>query len=192
MFPEQQSPFIPPCIKEVFEALSRGRHISAYDPELYADLQLHFELYKHLFQALGFALESNARGFYYFEREGSASDAIEQAAVFLWIIVDWMADKGMSISEQITLHDFVTAELPHFQTDRYRSYMDRLKVTDEASVRRLLLAMNRFGFLRSNNDYANFKFLPPIYRLLQAAEVVARVSDVETGNEDSGKDSRNE
>lgn len=189
MSPEQQLPSLPPHLQEAFEALSRGRHISSYDPELYADLQLHFETYKHVFQSLGFALESNARGFYYFEREGSASDAIEQAAIFIWVIVDWMADKGMAISEQITLHDFVTNDLPHFQTDRYRSYMERLKVADEVAVRRLLLAMSRFGFLRSTNDFASFRFLPPVYRLLQAAEVVARVSDVDGGADASRKDS---
>lgn len=187
MSPESRLPPLPAQLAEVFRALVSGKHISAFDVELFADLQLHFATYRELFAALGYPLGHHVRGFYYFEpsRDRRPGDTVERMAVFVWILVDWMADQGIPISEEITLRRFVVGELPHYETDRYKGYMDRLKLGTESELRNMLNALVRFGFARSDDDLASFFFLTPVFRLLEAAESVARVSDVDASKEDA-------
>lgn len=183
---ERLAALLPPKLGEAFEALVKGRHISSFDGEVFYDLQQNFDAYRTVFDALGYELHNHPRGFFYFHKAGSSSDAVEQAAVFVWIMVDWMSDQGMSITEEITTREFQLSQLPHLQSDRYRSYMERLKLPDEAQMRSLLMTMSRrFGFIRTSNDYVSFRFLPAVYRLLDAAQEVPKVSELGGGGEES-------
>lgn len=165
---------LPPRLGEVFSLLVRGRHVSAADEDAYYDLQKHFEAYRAIFAKLSYPLEQDPRGFYYVNRPGSAADLVNQIAVFVWVLVDWMGDKGRAISSEITLVQFEWGELPHLKTDRYRAYMERVGIEDEERLRAMIKKMDtQFGFIRPmSSDYSAFKFLAPVHRILDAAVAV--------------------
>lgn len=169
----------PPLLSEAFASLTRGRHISSDDGEVFYAIQNNTTAYESIFTALGFSLRTHSRGFYFFEREGLPSEAIEQFSIFVFIMIDWMADAGISITDEILTREFVVSELPHYKTDRYSSYMARCKLPTDSQLRLLLKAMRRAGFLRADNELISFRFLPPIYRIIEAGQSALKLSKEE-------------
>lgn len=170
---------LPEHLSKAFERMSRGRHVSSDDGDVYYDLQQRFETYQVIFESLGFPLIRNARGFFYFQKESPLSETIEQIAVFVWILVDWLADSGRSISDEILTTEFTTADLPHLKSDRYRLYAERARFGGEPLLKGVLKNMRRLGFLRSQNELETFFFLSPIFRILEAGQAVISVTEAE-------------
>ncbi|TXI07678.1 MAG: hypothetical protein E6Q76_08170 [Rhizobium sp.] len=164
---------LPKHLPEAFEKLIRGRHLCSQDA-VYFDVHQNFATYQAVFAGLGYRLVEDAHGFVYVDREGSASEAVNQAVVFIWVLVDWMADNGLIINDVITTMTFEFEKLPHLATDRYRGYMSQVNISSRDDLWDLLRFMDtRFGFLRSVSSYDSFKLLPPVFRVLNVAMEIA-------------------
>ena len=86
-------------------------------------------------------------------------------ALFMFILVEDMADRGEDIENGIMAGDFRYSELPHLGSERYRELMSEAGITAETDLENLVRAMERFGFTeRVRED--GFRFRSPVYRFL--------------------------
>lgn len=155
-----------PHMEEVFDALRRGRHITLRDGELFQALQNHHEEYTELFGNLGFDLVHHSRDFYYFRDRNNFTDRASRIAVFMFILVEWLADQGEPVEETIMTRRFDVDDLPHLESERYVDYMREAGVRDRDDLVRVIQSMARFGFARRTGG-GTLEFAPPIYRFLE-------------------------
>lgn len=153
-----------PLLRELFRRLARGRHLCVDDGELFWALDNAFDEYQQLFLALGFVLKRHARDFFYFEGDG-VSEIAQRMAVFLFILIEKIGDEGRPVTDALLGAEWTISRLPHFSTERYRKYMERLDVPDEARLRAVLQSLERYGFVQITGP-DSFRFRTPIYRFL--------------------------
>lgn len=171
-------------LAEIFRELSRGRHLSSVDGETYAALDKNPLEYKELFAQLGFELVHDARGFYYFHGSNKGiAGGIHKIALFVYIFIDWAADRGDGITDAILAQSHELSAMPHFNSERYKGYMRQVEVTTEDQLADILRSMDNFGFVRQLND-GRFRFLPPVYRILDACEVAKPVLEDDSVEEE--------
>ena len=177
---------LPDKLDELFRELSRGRHISGNDTDLFAALEQRPDDYVAVFKALGFELVHDGRGFYYFygSSRGIAGN-VQRLALFVYILIDHLADGGESITEALAGKAFSVASLPHLSSDRYRGYLAQVDVTSADGVTDILRVLENLGFIRQMGDGC-FRFLPPVHRLVDAC--VASGLDTERGEPVTDKD----
>lgn len=159
---------IPARLDEIFRELSRGRHLSAHDGDLYISLEQRSDDYILLFGKLGFELVHDARGFYYFagSNRGIAS-GVQRLALFVYIFIDWLADSGENITEALAGKAFAVDALPHLSSDRYRGYLAHVDVVNAEGLADIIRTMDNFGFAKQMGD-GSFRFLPPVHRIVDA------------------------
>jgi hypothetical protein len=175
------SPFALPKLKEVFEVLRRGRHLCPEDGDLYWALRDHLEAFTDLFSHLGFRLVAHPRDFFYFEGEGSLSEVSARMALFLFILIEHLADQGLAVEEGLMTRAFSLPELPHLGSDRYRAYLKEAGVEGEEGLEGILKNLERFGFARRTGG-TGFRFRPPAYRFLDLChEVLRKVPGADEG-----------
>lgn len=154
-------------LEAIFRDLSRGRHLSVYDGETYADLNTHADEYKTLFRRLGFELVQDARGYFYFHGSSrGVAGNVQRLALFIYILIDWLADNGENITDAMAGRTFDIDKLPHLTSDRYRDYLKHVEVDSREGLVDIVRALDNFGFAREQNGV--FSFLPPIYRIIDA------------------------
>lgn len=154
-----------PRLGEIFEALRRGRHLSVKDGDLFHALKQNEEKFTGLFEALGFKLEHHARDFYYFHDASNFTDLSARMAVFLFILVESLADRGEVVADVLMTRRFVLAELPHLQGERYQAYMREAGIVTPEDLAGVVRTFERFGFAR-RLDAESFVFEAPAYRFL--------------------------
>lgn len=154
-----------PHLREIFDLLRRGRHIAEADADVYWALKDNLDKYVAFFDQLGFTLTAHGRGFYYFHEPVTFSDRSRRMAVFMFVLIEHLADHGESIEDTLLSHTFRVEDLPHFTSDRYRGYMKEAGIADSADLLNVLRGMELLGFVRREDDSA-LRFLRPIYRFL--------------------------
>ncbi|MCF1442001.1 condensin complex protein MksE [Ralstonia nicotianae] len=164
---------LPDKFEEAFDSLTKGRHISSYDGEVFKSLMEHTARYRQLFDALGYELVSDPQGFFHFNgtKQRNLSKSVEQAALFTFIMVDWLSDNDSSVEDGLFSDALAIKDLPHLQSDRYRSYMRQAGGDDENNLKRIINAMERSGFLRVMDD--KIQFLAPVRRILKICMALA-------------------
>jgi len=165
------SPFALPRLKEVFEALRRGRHLCAEDGDLYWALRDHQAAFRDLFAHLGFRLEVHPREFFYFAGEGSLSEAAARMALFVFILIEALADQGAAVEESLMTRSFSLPELPHTAGERYRAYLVEAGVEGEEGLEGIVRNLERFGFVRRAGR-EQFRFRAPAYRFFDLCHQV--------------------
>lgn len=169
-----------PALAEIFHALRRGRHISAVDGHLFTHLSNHYAAYHQLLQELGFTLTRHARDFFYLEDQTNFTDIAGRMALFVFVLVESLADKGQPIEETLMTRPFTLGDLPHLATDRYRDLMREADVTTTEQLYAIVNYLDRYGFVRRKPDDL-FEFLSPTYRYLDICmEYANRESPPET------------
>lgn len=170
-------------LDRLFEALSRGRHISSRDGDLFESLNKAPSEYQSLFGRLGFELVSSARGYFYFNGSNRGlSKGVNRIALFVYIFMEHSADQGEGITDAIGTGSHSIASLPHLTNERYRKYLKQVGVQTPEQLGDILRLMENFGFIRrDDNEY--FAFLSPVYRIIDACESVS-FSDSATVDED--------
>ncbi|MDC6179676.1 hypothetical protein C2I33_10845 [Ralstonia solanacearum] len=165
---------LPDKFEEAFDSLTKGRHISSYDGEVFKSLMEHTARYRQLFDALGYELVSDPQGFFHFNgtKQRNLSKSVEQAALFTFIMVDWLSDNDSSVEDGLFSDARAIKDLPHLQSDRYRSYMRQAGGDDENNLKRIINAMERSGFLRVMDD--KIQFLAPVRRILKICMALTR------------------
>lgn len=159
----QDSPFALPYLKEIFDALRRGRHLCADDGVLYLSLKENLENYQNLFRYLGFQLEEHARDFFYFRGKDSLSQQASRMSLFVLVLIESLADHGKPIVDTLMTETFTIPELPHLKTARFRNYLKEAGVIDEDGLRGIVRQLERFGFCQVQTDNS-FRFRVPAYR----------------------------
>lgn len=159
---------LPAKLDEIFRELSRGRHLSAQDGDLYSTLEQRPDDYILLFGKLGFELVHDARGFYYFTGSNRGiAGGVQRLALFVYIFIDWLADSGESITEALAGKAFAVDALPHLSSDRYRGYLAHVDVENTDGLADIIRTMDNFGFAKQMGD-GSFRFLPPVQRIVDA------------------------
>lgn len=158
-----QSPYALPHLAEAFDLLRSGYHISRDDGNLYWALHDNIDAYVDLFKHLGFRLECHPRDFYYFHGEGDLSETSSRMALFVFILVEWLADRGENVEEAVMAAPFTIEDLPHLKSERYKAAMKEVGVMDQEGIVAILRTMERFGFVRRQGDRV-FRFRTPAYR----------------------------
>ena len=167
-------------LEDIFRELSRGRHISAVDGDLFAALEKHPNDYRDVFKKLGFDLVCDARGFYFFfGSTRSTANSVKRLALFLYILIDWLADSGDGITAALAGKSFNIDQLPHLASERYRGYLAHVGIATAADITDTIRTMENFGFLAQGSD-GTFRLLPPAHRLVDAC--VAAGLETETNN----------
>jgi len=161
-----------PHLAEVFEALRRGKHISPRDADLFHALKKQEDLYQALFAKLGFRMVHHARDFFYFLDSVNFTDLSAKIAVFMFILVESLADKGEMVEDTVMTRRFAYKELPHLQGERYQTYMREAGAGTPEDLAAIVRTMERFGFTR-RMDAETFCFDVPIYRFLDLCMDVA-------------------
>ncbi len=179
-----RDPFDIQGLSDVFEALRRGRHICAEDGDLYWTLKENFPVLERLFSALGFSLERHPRDFFYFHGSGSLSDRSERMAVFMFILVEWLSDRGEPVEESIITRRFNISQLPHFKIERYTRYMSEAGISGGNGLTDVIRNFERFGFARRDSE-DSFSFRPPVFRFVDLCHSI--LEDDESGD-DAGLD----
>lgn len=174
-----------PNLKDIFEALRQGRHLSRADGLLYQSLEGDREAFTNLFDQLGFELKKHRRDFYYFCCPNTLSERSERMAVFMFILIERITDQGYNIEEALMSQQFGFEELPHLTTLRYRDIMAQLNVLDSDGLGTIVTNMIRMGFAERVNDQV-FAFRCPVYRFLDICQDIARSqTQDELGEEES-------
>jgi len=169
-----------PYLKEIFDRLKRGAHLSPEDEPYFSALAANSDDYIAYFKPLGLTLRRHERDFFFFEPENSESipATLPRIAVFSYILVDHAANEGRPVEEYILGQNFLLSALPHFTLDRYSALLRQVEVFDLAELRQVLTNMERIGWVKWLGE-DEFRFLRPFHRVfskcleLSAAEVPA-------------------
>jgi chromosome condensin MukBEF MukE localization factor len=156
-----------PHIRNIFDRLKRGYHISPDDEPEFSALCAQFDEYATWFAALGLKVVRHEREFFYFEPENmeNVPDTLPRIAVFSYILIDDAANQGRSsIEEFIFGQNFLLTALPHFSLDRYTALLRQVDVHDSDDLRTLLKHMERIGWVRWLGE-EEFRFLRPFHRV---------------------------
>jgi len=169
-------------LENIFRELSRGRHLSAADGELFAALEKYPADYQIVFKKLGFDLVCDARGFYYFFGSRSTANNVKRLALFLYILIDWIADSGEGITAALAGKSFSVDQLPHLASERYRGYLNHVGISTQADIAETIRTMENFGFLITGSD-GTFRLLPPAHRLVDACVASGLETETESTEE---------
>jgi hypothetical protein len=154
-----------PHLADIFQALRRGRHIDIDDGALYTALKARTELFTALFAQLGFELKHHGRDFYYFLDRDNFTELSERMAVFVFVLIEHLADRGEPIEDTLMTRVFRLGELPHLVGDRPRQLMAEAGVTTPADIEQTVRVMERLGFVR-RVDSDGLTFRTAAYRFL--------------------------
>lgn len=167
----------PPHLPEIFEKLKNGFHISSEDAVIYAALDAHPEDYEDYFTGLGLALRKHEHDFYYFEpdAEDKASPRLAKIAVFSYILIDHIANRGLPVEPTIFADSFTLRELPHFTLDSYRARLEQVGILDYADLKDVVHQLKNVGWAKWVAD-DEFRFLRPFHRMLSKCLELAEQS----------------
>ena len=86
-----------PKLREMFQALQSGYHLSNEDFGLYHELQDKEGYYDALFRELGYSLKADQRGYYYFLPESQAAMNVttRRMALLVFVLIEYLADEGV-------------------------------------------------------------------------------------------------
>lgn len=155
-----------PHLRELFEQLNRGCHLSPEDEPLFSALVADYEAYAAYFAPLGYRLVRHEREFFYFEPDHPEKmpDTLPRIAVFAYILVDHAANQGVAVEEYLLGRSFLLANLPHFTLERYAALLRQVAVHDEPDLVRVLDHLERLGWLKwLGKD--EFRLLRPFHRI---------------------------
>lgn len=180
---DNDSSFALPNLKEIFQQLRTGRHISAEDGVIYQDIVKHEDAFTELFQNLGFDMEKHSRAFFFFRGEDKVGDGAALMALFMFILVDYLAGKGIPIEQSIMGEEFQLVDLPHLGSERYLSLMKDGNISDPESLGKLLRRMDRLGFITYREP--DIRFRTPAYRFLDLCLQVHQETNMDENYEDT-------
>lgn len=161
-----------PQLAEIFRLLTNGRHLNrAAEPALWAELEQEQDSYELLFQALGYEMRVDARGFAWFHTgQGSAttSNTTRQLALLFMVLFDYQADHGKAL-QQFTDWRLDKALLEEV-AGRHEEVLSAEEL-DADGLYALLGTAERFGFARQ--EHGGWYLLPAVARYLDYFEELA-------------------
>ncbi|RLC24679.1 MAG: hypothetical protein DRH21_05105 [Deltaproteobacteria bacterium] len=173
-----------PKLAPIFDNLRKGKHICPEDKDLYYPLEQEYEAFNDLFNHLGFDLVKHPRNFYYFRSDISFTPIARRAAVFMFILIEYLASEGTSVEEALTTGYISIESLPHEENSRYQRYMDEAGITVDKSINTLV----RLGFAEYRGN-SEFRFRAPVYRFIDLCLQILEGKKYDPlNNDDPGSD----
>jgi Condensin complex protein MksE len=165
----------PPYLSDIFNHLTRGRHLSPEDEPYFSALSADFLAYADYFSPLGFQLIRHDREFFYFAPSDpeKVPDTLPRIAVFAYILVDHAANQGQPIEDYILGRNFLVSTLPHFSLERYAALLRQVEVLDATDLKRVLDHLERLGWLKWLGP-DEFRFLRPFHRVFDKCLELSR------------------
>lgn len=167
----------PPYLREIFDHLTRGCHLSSEDEPWFSALAADYPAYAEYFAALGFQLVRHDREFFYFAPDDpeKITETLPRIAVFAYILIDHAANRGEPIEEYLLGRNFLVSGLPHFSLERYTALLRQVDVLEPADLKRILDHLERLGWLKwLGSD--EFRFLRPFHRVFDKCLELARAT----------------
>lgn len=164
-------------LREVFEKLKNGYHISPEDDVVYPALNERYEDYADYFAGLGLTLLKHEHDFYYFEPEpeDNASPRLAKIAVFSFILIDHIANRGLPVEPTLFADSFTIRGLPHFTLDSYKARLEQVGVMDHSDLRDVINHLKNVGWAKWVAE-DEFRFLRPFHRMLSKCLELAQQS----------------
>lgn len=155
-----------PYLRDVFDRLRRGWHLSPEDEPEFSAVSSQPEAYVEYFKLLGINLVRHPRDFFYFQPEAQDSipDALPRIAVFSFILIDHAADQGRAIEDFLLNQIFLVSKLPHLASERYSAMMRQVEIDDVGGIRKILNAMKGYGWIKFVGE-EEFRILRPFHRV---------------------------
>jgi hypothetical protein len=156
----------PPHLRDIFDRLTRGCHLSPEDEPMFSALAANFSAYADYFAPLGYQLVRHEREFFYFAPEDAEKvpDTLPRIAVFAYILIDQAANQGQPVEEFILGRNFLASALPHFSLERYAALLRQVDVHDANDLKLVLNHLERLGWLQWLGE-DEFRFLRPFHRV---------------------------
>jgi hypothetical protein len=181
----------PPHLAEIFEKLRNGYHISPEDDAVYPALHGKPEDYMEYFSGLGLCLQKHKYDFYFFEPEDEDrnSPRLAKIAVFAFILIDYIANRGLPVEPTIFGDTFTLRALPHLGLDSYRARLEQVGIIDHSGLRDVVNALKNVGWAKWLGD-DEFQFLRPFHRMLDKCLELAKqagesVAEAPAGSQES-------
>jgi len=157
-----------PQLKQIFQLLLPGHHLSNEDFGLYHELQDHEAEYESLLAALGYQLKTDHRGFYYLVPEDgqlTMTAVTQKMALLVFLLTEHVADEGRDPYTAITSEPH---DIPEIAAALFEKYPDMLREGgfDDADTvaKYFLTTFRRLGFATVNGNMLHFR--PPVCRFL--------------------------
>jgi hypothetical protein len=172
-----------PHLREVFDRLRRGWHLSPEDEPMFSAVAMQPDAYVDYFAPLGIKLVRHPRDFFYFEPESveKISDALPRIAVFSFILIDHAANQGRPIEEYLLSQHFLVSKLPHFSLDRHSAMLRQVEIEDAAGLQQVLKNMERYGWVKFVGA-DEFRILRPFHRVFDKCLELAAAESAAASN----------
>jgi hypothetical protein len=161
-------------LRGLFEALNSGRHLNRYhDPALWADLEEHREAYVALFEALGYRLRVDERGFAWFhtgEVNSTVSKSSRKLALFFMLLFEYQADQGLHLGKFYAW--ILDATVLNTLWERNQALLGAEEMVGPEALRDVVNTGIRYGFIASEKA-GGWRLLPAVYRYLDHFEELA-------------------
>jgi hypothetical protein len=161
-----------PHLAELFKLFNGGKHLNRLsDAALWAELEQEQEVYTVLFQALGYELCIDGRGFAWFhsdELSPTVSNQSRQLALLFMVIFDTQADAGKALNR------FSEWRVDRSLMEVVFEQHQELLVTEGLDADTLLGLLDKaetFGFARRMSGH--WELLPAVCRYLDHFEALA-------------------
>lgn len=168
----------PEHLREIFDRLKNGYHISSEDDVIYAALNSErYDDYVDYFAGLGFSLHKHEHDFFYFEPEAEDTESprLAKIAVFSFILIDHIANRGLPVEPTLFSETFTIRGLPHFTLDSYRARLEQVGITDYGGLRDVIHSLKNVGWAKWIAE-DEFRFLRPFHRMLSKCLELAEQS----------------
>ena len=174
-----------PALAEIFRLFLSGKHLNRMtEPALWAELEQQEAVYVGLFDALGFELRLDARGFAWFHSTDASSNIgkiSRQLALLFMVIFDAQANAGQAL-QRFTDWFIDRAWLVEVH-EQQKDLLDAEGLSPEGLID-LLSRASTLGFAVA--EPAGWRLLPAVCRYLDHFEGLAAASRDEDHETDAG------
>ncbi len=157
-------------------SLSSGYHLSKDDFDLYHDLQNHETEYESLFEALGYKLKSDHRGFYYFLPPGAQpalNKTTRKMALIIFLMVEHLADDGRDPLSEVRDGEYELGKLAASLWEKDPDLLREGGLSSEEEVTNCLSkSFTKLGFAHAEGTM--FRFRTPVVRFLDLCMELGR------------------
>jgi hypothetical protein len=170
-----------PLLSEVFSFLNSGKHLNRMaEPRLWAEIERERDAYESLFEALGYALRIDGRGFAWFhfdDASSTVSKTTRQLALLFMLIFEYQADLGLHLGRftDWVVDDAMLAAV----LEKNRLLLEAENLADQEQLEQSLRAASNYGFAASHGN--SWRILPAVFRYLDRFEELSQAQKTEDG-----------
>ena len=162
-----------PSLREMFGHLNAGRHLNRQAQQaLWAELEREQPLYEALFEALGYNLRVDGRGFAWFHFEDASSNVSKttrQLALLFMLMFEYKADAGVQLGRFTEWPIDQALLLALIEKNSLLLQAENLAELEQLA--QLMRAAANYGFAMT--DGAGWRLLPAVFRYLDRFEELA-------------------